>query len=408
MNPGILTRRNLLNIVIHLAAWSAFVSLLALIVSKDMRTPYELLLEKNPYFIATQVFTDTFLIGFFYLNSFVLIPKFLATKRIWLYFLIIGALLAFYLYVPEYIFRNYIHIRMPGRGPGGFPGGGPAFRSGPDSLNHGSALRSAADSLNHSRSAVDTLNRPGGPGGPGGPPRVRRFRIFPMMGSAALFLLVFIVSTGAKILQQWFLAEHQKEKAEKEKLRTELSLLKSQVNPHFLFNTLNNIYAMAITNSEHTADAVMKLSQIMRYILQDAESEYVPLQKDLDFLQRYIELQQFRLSNKVDIKYSVTGSPQNLRIAPLLLIPFVENAFKYGVSARQSSSILIDLNIRENIVTLWVENSKHAGNTAATMDNTGIGISNTRRRLDLLYPGKHELIIKDSPDKFEVSLKIVC
>ena len=348
--------RTLLNVVIHVAAWSAFIVLLYLLMNKDLRTPNELALKNNPYFIFNQVFTNVYLIAFYYLNSFVLIPRLLANKRIWLYALIVIALLALYLYVPEYVFRNFIF---------------------------------------HPRHE------------PPGPPR-RRFRIFPYLGSAALFLLIFVISSGAKILQQWFTAEHQKEKAEKETLRSELSLLKSQINPHFLFNTLNNIYAMAITESAHTADAVMKLSQIMRYILQEADHELVPLQKDLEFLQRYIELQQFRLSDKVTLHYQVTGDGQLLRIAPLLMIPFVENAFKYGVSTREKSDIKIDIQIRENVVVLWVENTKHVSNTAGAMDNTGIGINNARRRLALLYPDKHELTIKDTPAKFVVTLKITC
>lgn len=375
MSKGVWSGRSVLNVVIHVAAWSTLLTLLYLIETKDMRTPFELALERNPYYITVQVFVDIYLVIFYYLNSFVLIPRLLANRKIWLYALIVVGLLAIYLYIPEYIFRHFIfnrpRILPPGTNiPGSLPG----------------AVQGAVQ----------------------GPPRARRFRLFPVLGSAALFLLVFVVSSGAKILQQWFAAEQLKEKAEKEKLRTELSLLKSQVNPHFLFNTLNNIYAMAITGSNHTADAVMKLSQIMRYILQDADNELVPLQKDLEFLQRYIELQQFRLSDKVEIRFRVKGDPQYLRIAPLLLIPFVENAFKYGVSAREKSSIQIDITIQDSSLALWVENSKHVNNTAATMDNTGIGISNTRRRLDLLYPEKHELTIKDLPDTFDVSLKINC
>jgi two-component system, LytTR family, sensor kinase len=355
MKSVIFSSRRLLSAVIHLAAWGVFILLPYLIMRQD-QTPQAIAMEHNPYFIFIEFFTNAYLIAFYYLNSLVLIPRLLANKRILVYALIIVVLLVVYVYVPEYIFRNFIFLH---------------------------------------------------PQRPGGPPR-HRFRIFPLPGSAALFLLIFVISSGVKIIQQWFSAEQLKEKAEKEKLRTELSLLKSQVNPHFLFNTLNNIYAMAITQSENTAGAVMKLSQIMRYILQDAESEFVPLQKDIEFLQRYIELQQFRLSDKVDIQFNITGGPDNLRIAPLLLIPFVENAFKYGVSAREKSRILMNIDIQGNIVTLSVENSKHAGTAALSKDNTGIGISNTRRRLALLYPDKHELTIQDTPEQFLVTLKIIC
>jgi two-component system LytT family sensor kinase len=352
MKPGISITRKILNVVIHLAAWTIFILLPYLIMTKDP-APWELALEHNPYFIFTQVFMNAYLIAFYYLNSLVLIPRLLAYRKILLYALIILVLGAIYIYVPEYVFRTFIFNNHP-RGP------------------------------------------------------KHHFRIFPLPGSTALFLLVLIISSSIKIIQQWFFAEQMKEKAEKEKLRTELSLLKSQVNPHFLFNTLNNIYAMAITGSENTAGAVMKLSQIMRYILQEADNEFVPLQKDIEFIEHYIDLQQFRLSDKADIVFTVEGVPGLLRIAPLLLIPFIENAFKYGVSAREKSSIRMHIQIRENIVNLIVENSKHVNAAGSSMDNTGIGISNTRRRLDLLYPDKYVLTIRDMPGEFLVTLKIIC
>lgn len=353
MKTAISTNRKILNVVIHVAAWTIFILLPYLIMSKDP-APWEVAMEHNPYFIFTQVFMYAYLIVFYYLNSFILIPRLLANRKILFYALIVIVLGLVYVYVPEYVFRNFIF----------------------------------------------TNNHPRGP--------KHHFRIFPLPGSAALFLLVLVISSSVKIVQQWFFAEQMKEKAEKEKLRTELSLLKSQVNPHFLFNTLNNIYAMAITGSENTAGAVMKLSQIMRYILQDADNEFVPLQKDIGFIEHYIDLQQFRLSDKVDIVFAVEGVPGTLRIAPLLLIPFIENAFKYGVSARETSSIRMRIAIRENVVTLTVENSKHVNAAATSKDNTGIGITNTRRRLDLLYPDKYELNIQDMPDQFLVTLKIVC
>ena len=346
--------RKVLNVVTHVAAWSIFI-LLPYLLSDKEKAPWEVTLDHNPYFVSVQVFIYAFLVGFYYLNSMILIPGLLANRKILLYSLIVLALGIIYVYVPDYVLRNFVFNNF------------------------------------HPK-----------------PPRHRPFRIFALPGSAALYLLVLVISSSIKIVQQWFAAEQMKEKAEKETLRTELSLLKSQVNPHFLFNTLNNIYAMAITGSENTAGAVMKLSQIMRYILQEAEVEFVPLQKDIQFIEHYIDLQQFRLSDKADIQFTVDGSPGTLRIAPLLLIPFIENAFKYGISAREKSRISMRIEIRENTVTLIVENSKHANLPGSALDNTGIGISNTRRRLDLLYPGKHELSIQDTPEAFLVNLKIIC
>jgi two-component system LytT family sensor kinase len=381
--------RKILNVVIHVAAWSVFIILWYLILTRNA-TPFEITLHSNPWFVFVQVFTIVYLVAFYYLNAFVFIPRLLANKHIWVYAIIVACLLIVYVYVPEYVWQNRLFTTFPH--PGGPPHGALGKFGGPP-----------PDSLGPMPGSGAAAHAPGN-----GNNRHKLFRIFPIFSSATLFLLIFVISSGVKIIQQWFTAEQMKDLAEKEKLRTELSLLKSQVNPHFLFNTLNNIYAMAITQSENTADAVMKLSQIMRYILQDAEIELVPVQKDIEFIQHYIELQQFRLSDKVDIAFTISGTPSSLRIAPLLLIPFVENAFKYGVSARQKTRIAMDIHIEGNIVTLWVQNSKPANAAAISKDNTGIGINNTRRRLALLYPDKHELQIIDQPDQYTVTLKINC
>jgi two-component system LytT family sensor kinase len=388
--------RKILNVVIHVAAWSVFIILWYLILTRNA-TPFEIALHTNPWFVFVQVFTILYLVAFYYLNAFVFIPRLLANKHIWVYAIIVVCLLVVYIYVPEYVWQHRLFPSLPHPGPphgasgnfGAPPPPGDSVGAGPGAVSGGGAAHIPGQ-------------------GPGGGNRHRLFRIFPIFSSATLFLLIFVISSGVKIIQQWFTAEQMKDLAEKEKLRTELSLLKSQVNPHFLFNTLNNIYAMAITQSENTADAVMKLAQIMRYILQDAEIELVPVQKDIEFIQHYIELQQFRLSDKVDIAFTITGNPSTLRIAPLLLIPFVENAFKYGVSARQKTRIAMDIRIEGNIVTLWVQNSKPANAAAISKDNTGIGINNTKRRLALLYPDKHELQIIDQPDQYTVTLKINC
>src|SRR6185437_11981591 len=164
-----------------------------------------------------------------------------------------------------------------------------------------------------------------------------------------------------------------------EKLKAELSFLKAQINPHFLFNTLNNIYALATAQSEHTAAAVMKLSSIMRYVLTEARNDLVPLEKEIQFTSHYIELQKMRLTDKTIIEFSVRGEPLGRQIAPLLLLPFVENAFKYGISTHKFLNTLLRVS-----------------------DNTGIGISNTKRRLDLFYEERYSLDIQDKSNEFIV------
>jgi sensor histidine kinase YesM len=186
----------------------------------------------------------------------------------------------------------------------------------------------------------------------------------------------------------------------------DLQFLKAQINPHFLFNTLNNIYALASAQSDHTAAAVMKLSSIMRYVLTEAKNDLVPLEKEILFTSHYIELQKMRLTDKTKIDFVINGDPLGREIAPLLLLPFVENAFKYGVSTRECSPISILLEIKEESLFFSISNHKHINTSLRMADNTGIGINNTRRRLDLLYPGKYDLIINDKSNEFTVHLNI--
>ena len=150
----------------------------------------------------------------------------------------------------------------------------------------------------------------------------------------------------------------------------------------------------------------MKLSSIMRYVLTEARNDLVPLEKEILFTSHYIELQKMRLTDKTSIEFTINGDPIGRQIAPLLLLPFVENAFKYGISTRERSPIRILLEINENSLYFSISNHKHFSSALKMADNTGIGINNTRRRLDLLYEGKYELIIDDKTNEFSVHLNI--
>lgn len=220
-----------------------------------------------------------------------------------------------------------------------------------------------------------------------------------------MFLLILIISGGIKIINQWFKSERRTEEIEKEKISTELALLRSQVNPHFLFNTLNNIYSLAVSNSPDTAASVMKLSAIMRYVLDNAKSNFVPLDKEIQFLENYISLQRVRLTEKAVINFTTTGNTTDKQIAPLLFIAFAENAFKYGISTHQPSVIDIDLTVTGNHLCFAVANQKFQNNQVAPA-NTGIGINNTRRRLELMYPSKHSLLIENNGSTFLITLTL--
>src|ERR1700722_8758033 len=351
-------------IAIHIAAWACF--LLLPLVFYPRPRERELNIFTEHYFTTYFFVNNAIIIAFYYLNTYVFIPKLLDTKKFLAYTALILALLIFYGFVPR-IYHGLFGSLQPG-GAGSF---------------------SAA-----------------GVGGAGRPLRAPRNLPLLSPGNTVIFLLVFVLSTGIKVINQWLRSEQRTKEIASEKLQAELSFLKAQINPHFLFNTLNNIYALASAQSEQTAAAGMKLSNIMRYVLTEARNDLVPLEKEILFTTHYIELQKMRLTDKTSIDFTINGDPLGHQIAPLLLLPFVENAFKYGISPRERSPINILLEIQKDFLHFKISNHKHFNSTLRMADNTGIGISNTRRRLDLLYPGRYDLIINDKQNDFTVHLNI--
>jgi len=210
------------------------------------------------------------------------------------------------------------------------------------------------------------------------------------------FLMITLLSLG-------FAGYNRLRLAEAEKLNSELSYLKAQINPHFLFNTLNSIYSLAVQKSESTQTAVVRLASIMRYVISEAAQDFVPLQREIDYLNAYIDLEKLRLTEKVKLQYQVTGDAGGKQVAPLLFIPIVENAFKHGVSASEESIVIIQIRISEQNVELLVQNSISNVNSEKS---TGLGLENVRKRLELLYPGQHSLEIMKTDREFKVNLVI--
>lgn len=219
-------------------------------------------------------------------------------------------------------------------------------------------------------------------------------------------LLAFALSSATRIIMEYFKNERQKKEMEAEKLSAELAFLKSQVNPHFLFNTLNNICSLARKKSDNTENAIIKLSQIMRYMLQDSKDESVCLDQEAEYLRNYIDLQRMRISDKVKVTFSVEGHPEQISIAPLLLIPFVENAFKHGISYLDEAEISITLMAFPEELHFKVINRIAKLVKELPDPGSGIGLKNVKRRLELLYPGKHQLIISESDNQYEIGLVI--
>jgi LytS/YehU family sensor histidine kinase len=223
--------------------------------------------------------------------------------------------------------------------------------------------------------------------------------------SGAVFVSAFFIalSTVLKFILDWFLNEKVRRHLENEKLIAELAFLKSQINPHFLFNSLNNIYSLSYQKSEKTPEAILKLAEIMRYMLYESNVDKVALLDEIRYLENYIELQKLRFKDSIYIKFEIIGDPQGLKITPLILISFVENAFKHGIATDIEVPISITLKFSEEKLFFEVVNKKSELNKDIT---GGIGLPNVKRRLDLLYKNQYRLNIDDKSDIYRCELNL--
>jgi len=226
-------------------------------------------------------------------------------------------------------------------------------------------------------------------------------KIEPVMRANAFLILILSILASISLT----INNHLKQ-LEKEKLVAQISSLKFQINPHFLFNTLNNIYATALDTSPRTADMVDRLSEMMRYTMKETQNDFVPLEEEINYLNNYIELQKLRFESKLKFDYTIEGEFTELQIAPMLLIPFVENAFKHGVNSEQDSNIRINIKANESEIHFLVANKKVSIQSGIKENSGGLGIENTKNRLVLIYPSKHLLTIKETENDFIVSLHI--
>ncbi len=224
------------------------------------------------------------------------------------------------------------------------------------------------------------------------------------IGSALTSVFFLFLSTALKFSIDWFLNERVQRDLENQRLTAELAFLKSQINPHFLFNSLNSIYSLAYQKSDTTPEAILKLSEIMRYMLYESNDNKVDLAKELQYLQNYIDLQKIRFGNKAFVDFKIMGDVGDQKIVPLLLIAFIENAFKHGVANDPSMPIRLLINLDGTHLHFYMENKKHTHNRDT---EGGIGLNNVKRRLDLLYAGKYKLDIQDKPDIYTCELSLV-
>ena len=363
-----MTREKFLPILAHGTGWLLFFGLLAgfLYNANPDMSIFSLLL--NPVFILFGILY----ISSYYFNTLVLVPFLYLRKKYLLYFSIILVLLLLVaIFKPfDRLIHEYSSIsRMPIPGsqpPPGFkdiPGLGP--------------MRLPPSGRNQSIFKTDIL-------------------------SIVLYVMVMALGLALCMIREWRITEQRALKAEAERAQAELSFLKAQINPHFLFNTLNNIYSMVVIRHDKAADAVMKLSGIMRYITDEIRTDLVPLESEVGCVVDYVELQRMRLGAGTDVQVSITGHTGGEQIAPLLLMTFVENAFKYGISNHEPAPIEIRLEATESVIRFYCRNKLFP--KQAHTERAGIGISNARRRLEHLYPDRYKLEISKADGFYTVQL----
>lgn len=221
---------------------------------------------------------------------------------------------------------------------------------------------------------------------------------------SSFLAMVIPVGIGSAfvLFKHWMRKQRDYLNAEKEKINAELELLKAQIHPHFLFNTLNNIYSFSLQNSSKTPGMILKLSSLLSYMLYDCKANEVLLEKEIGIMRNYIDLEKERYANKLEISINIEGDIKGRYISPLIFLPFLENAFKHGTSEQLEKPWLsMDLSVKQNMLRCKIVNSK---NEYIAVNENGIGINNVKKRLAYLYPGKYDLKINDEGNFFVVSL----
>lgn len=329
--------RAYITILLHVLLWTlfAFILLFYFPLSWNINLPFQFWIKQGFVFVV--------LVMIFYLNSNILVPQLLLKNKN-LAFMLIVAVLPFAI--------------------------GPLVKLVDQSLDLPEMMDKAMNAAGLGRPAHRMKDK---------------LDIFLFM----MTLMIIGISTSVTLIQKWQSDKQLRESLEKEKIGSELSFLKAQINPHFFFNTLNNIYALTHVDVENSRRALHKLSRMMRYLLYDTQAGITPLSKEVSFIADYIELMKLRLNETTKVIFEGPLLNEDIQVAPMLFLPYIENAFKHGVSAVESSVIAIELSLDNKVLEMKVSNTIFSENIGIADTYGGIGLSNTKRRLDLLYPGKH-------------------
>lgn len=368
-------------IALHVIGWLLFMSLPLAFMYKEPDPLIEWhLLTSGWFWLFLLIFA-----GVFYLNLLLLVPVFLFKKQYLLYGGMLVGLFAMILCTQPFeqlIFRKFHNYNPHGERR--------EFRNPPPN----------PFDRNEQFRMPDRPLRERDPHGEDRPMESPTVDIVSMV----LFGLVCALAIAMKFSERSEISEKRMIQSEAAKAHAELSFFKAQIHPHFLFNTLNNIYSMATTQHVNTAPSILKLSNIMRYLTDDASREVVLLQDEISCLSDYIELQKLRLNARTTVDFQVKLGLKKAYIAPLVLMTFVENAFKYGVSSHHESVISIGIKLANGIIYFSCENTVFENEKK--QDGLGIGIENTKRRLDFSYPNGYQLTIDEKDGRFLVALEL--
>jgi hypothetical protein len=347
--------------VVHMAGWAVFFRLML---------PENELMLKEPLFFVTETL---FFVVYFYLNLKILVPRLLSRKKVLSY---IGVtLLCFFLICfafPSLIQQFHGFVRPP--------------------------------DMPFARRPFDVFSPQDTPSLHG---LINRWRLYSMRmhNPSTQFLFVFIISTGLKVITQWYREKQQLQELEKSRVQAELSFLKSQIHPHFLFNCLNSIYYLALSKDDKAPKTILSLSDFLRFVFTESDSSLIPIEKEINMLEEYLNLQSLRTSEKFELQFVKEGNFGEYSIMPLTFIPFVENAFKYGISAHTNCFIHIQIKTDNGTLKFTCDNSVMPA-VKDRFRSSGVGLENIKKRLELAYPDRYSLEIGEDSSAFHVKLQI--
>ncbi len=351
--------RKVLPVLMHVSAWVVLIILPQIIINRAWG---------NSNYFAWGFYLNAGIYGIiFYINYIWLVPRFFFDGKKVVYFLSAGIVISFFYFFNSYVNAHFLH-----------------------DPEREKAISEIFEKLIKDK----VIQRP----------PMRQIQVY-------YFALISVVITGfavgLRVIERHTASEKRQKELEKEKLNSELAFLKNQISPHFFFNTLNNIYSLIEIDTKDAQEAVLKLSKMMRYLLYESEHGETMLEQEILFLTHYIDLMKLRLTDKVDLKIDLPTENIGYKIPPLLFIPFVENAFKHGISYREKSYISISMKIENSVLFFTCSNSLGSSkNESLDKSNSGIGLENVKKRLTLLFPKNHNLKIKKSDKDFNVFLEI--